>query len=300
MSQYQRAVTPTLDGTVSSGIIRGKVLSYSSTNNQGAVGNQNNSNGANGGGISGGKIRSLLNTSGGQSTGSQLNTSTTSPYKFNPVSSYGITSNASQDFNIQGRGATNRNAMPPQIGQNMSNFKLQDLSAVKEQITSSSILPRYDLIPISEDLPADGIIFARVKNQADSLVVFRTPEERIRNPERLNLDRRQLDICPVLEQEQRLRLLNFQNNNIRSIQHLENLPNLIFLDLYNNKIVTLDGPLSLLKGLRVLMAGKNRITAISNLTNLKKMDVLDLHSNDIRTIEGLENLSELRVLNLAG
>jgi Leucine-rich repeat (LRR) protein len=32
--------------------------------------------------------------------------------------------------------------------------------------------------------------------------------------------------------ELRLRLLNFQNNAIRSIQNLENLPNLIFLDLY--------------------------------------------------------------------
>jgi len=165
---------------------------------------------------------------------------------------------------------------------------------------SLASLPRYDLIPLSEEVPADGVVFARIRNHADSLVVFRTPEERLRNPERLNLDRRQLDVCPLLEQEQRLRLLNFQNNNIRVIQNLENLPNLIFLDLYNNKLVSLEGPVSSVKGLRVLMAGKNRISAISNLTQLRKLDVLDLHSNEIRAIDGLEGLSDLRVLNLAG
>ena len=165
---------------------------------------------------------------------------------------------------------------------------------------SLSALPRYDLIPLSDEIPADGIIFARIRSNFDSLVVFRTPEERLRNPERLNLDRRQLDICPLLEQEQRLRLLNFQNNNIRAIQNIENLPNLIFLDLYNNKLASLEGPVSSVKGLRVLMAGKNRITLISNLTNLRKLDVLDLHSNEISVVEGLEGLSDLRVLNLAG
>eukprot|EP01032_Pedospumella_encystans_P011945 gene11945-13854_t len=132
------------------------------------------------------------------------------------------------------------------------------------------------------------------------LVVFRTTEERLRNPERLNLDRRQLEVCPLLEQEQRLRLLNFQNNSIRVIQNLENLPNLIFLDLYNNKISSLEGPLSAVKGLRVLMAGKNKISTISNLHPLRKLDVLDLHSNEIRVIEGLDGLADLRVLNLAG
>lgn len=33
-----------------------------------------------------------------------------------------------------------------------------------------------------------------------------------------------------------LRLLNLQNNAIRRIENLFGLPNLIFLDLYNNRI----------------------------------------------------------------
>ena len=48
------------------------------------------------------------------------------------------------------------------------------------------------------------------------------------------------------------------------------------------------------------MAGKNKIGALSNLTQLRKLDVLDLHSNEIKVIEGLDNLADLRVLNLAG
>lgn len=172
--------------------------------------------------------------------------------------------------------------------------------AGQESLTPLSVLPRYDLEPLSDEIPADGIIFARIRNAPDSLVVFRTPEERLRNPERLNLDRRQLIKCPILEQEQRLRLLNYQNNQIQVIENLENLPNLIFLDFYNNKLTSLSGPLPAVRGLRVLMAGKNKISSISNLQHLKKLDVLDLHSNDISTIENLEDLHELRVLNLAG
>lgn len=56
------------------------------------------------------------------------------------------------------------------------------------------------------------------------------------NPERLNLDRRNLPVIPLLEGEQVLRLLNLQNNAIRQIENLFGLPNLIFLDLYNNRI----------------------------------------------------------------
>jgi leucine-rich repeat-containing protein 49 len=47
------------------------------------------------------------------------------------------------------------------------------------------------------------------------------------------------------------------------------------------------------------MLGKNAIDKIRNLHMLVKLDVLDLHSNKIARIEGLENLRELRVLNLA-
>ena len=52
--------------------------------------------------------------------------------------------------------------------------------------SSSNAFPRSDLVPISDEIPPDGIIFARLRGNPNTLVVFRTPEERLRNPERLN------------------------------------------------------------------------------------------------------------------
>lgn len=152
----------------------------------------------------------------------------------------------------------------------------------------------------NEKDPSDGIYFAQYKGHPDTLVVYRSPEKRAINPERLNLDRRHLTVCPVLKSEERIRLLNYQNNYIVEIQNLQHLPNLIFLDLYNNCIQHLSPDLDYVPTLRVLMLGKNRIKVMSHLNKLVKLDVLDLHSNAIAKIEHLNTLSELRVLNLAG
>ena len=46
------------------------------------------------------------------------------------------------------------------------------------------------------------------------------PQARNQNPEQLNLDRRKLTTCPLLEGEGRLRLLNYQNNQIRRMCNL--------------------------------------------------------------------------------
>jgi len=323
-----------MDLGTGSSIVRGKMLSYQSNQMRRNViaktetavaGSVSGSNLGTGQSLSRAGTQILGSTP--QSTSSQLKHSS----GFAPQNRLG--SVPSTDMNVQGRAASSISTMGGLgnsiktmavggvgvgVGIPYSNNSASGLPAVpgsggtrpaggsetqySDHAAAQSLatLPRYDLYPLSDEIPSDGIIFAKVRNQTDSLVVFRTPEERLRNPERLNLDRRQLDVCPLLEQEQRLRLLNFQNNSIRSIQNLENLPNLIFLDIYNNKLSSLEGPLSTVKGLRVLMAGKNRIGAISNLTQLRKLDVLDLHSNEIRQIEGLEGLTDLRVLNLAG
>ncbi|KAG2779261.1 hypothetical protein PC129_g12319 [Phytophthora cactorum] len=130
-------------------------------------------------------------------------------------------------------------------------------------------------------------------------IVYRNQKTKASNPERLNLDRRNLPVIPLLEGEQILRLLNLQNNVIRRIENLLGLPNLIFLDLYNNRIEKLEN-LHLVPNLRVLMMGKNRLRTIENLECLTKLDVLDLHSNEIEQMQNLNELKELRVLNLGG
>uniref|UniRef100_A0A8C0EBT1 Leucine rich repeat containing 49 n=1 Tax=Bubo bubo TaxID=30461 RepID=A0A8C0EBT1_BUBBB len=129
-------------------------------------------------------------------------------------------------------------------------------------------------------------------------VLQRTAEEKILNSDRLTLERQKLTVCPVIDGEDHLRLLNFQHNFITRIQNISNLQHLVFLDLYDNQIEEISG-VSTLRSLRVLLLGKNRIKKISNLENLKNLDVLDLHGNQITKIENISHLSELRVLNLA-
>ena len=142
------------------------------------------------------------------------------------------------------------------------------------------------------------IIFAELPQIPGVLVVYRKPSERAANPERLQLDKRELSHMPLLEGEERLRLLNLQHNLITRIENLVSLPNLIFLDLYNNHIEEINN-LHTIATLRVLMLGKNYIKQIKNLQALTKLDVLDLHSNKIAKIENISHLSDLRVLNLA-
>ncbi|XP_011947966.1 PREDICTED: leucine-rich repeat-containing protein 49 isoform X3 [Cercocebus atys] len=100
-----------------------------------------------------------------------------------------------------------------------------------------------------------------------------------------------LTVCPIINGEDHLRLLNFQHNFITRIQNISNLQKLISLDLYDNQIEEISG-LSTLRCLRVLLLGKNRIKKISNLENLKSLDVLDLHGNQ-RDVDNLPCLQHL-------
>lgn len=290
VAQYQRAVTPTLESSVGGGSgVRGKVLNYSGTT---PIRNRLTNN------LVGTNSPTANSTMGSYSLlrGGVTRTNGSFSGALN-IANGGILPNSNSsvsEVTVSSKPSSSKHSSASMGGFGVGNGRDEAF------LTPLSVLPRYDLEPLSEEIPADGVIFARVRNQPDSLVVFRTPEERLRNPERLNLDRRSLQKCPILEQEQRLRLLNYQNNAIATIEHLENLPNLIFLDFYNNKLTSLQGPLHHVKGLRVLMAGKNKIGVINNLSHLRKLDVLDLHSNDIATIENLDELQELRVLNLAG
>ncbi|KAI8903676.1 hypothetical protein DFJ77DRAFT_101115 [Powellomyces hirtus] len=127
--------------------------------------------------------------------------------------------------------------------------------------------------------------------------VTRPAEEQEGGRERLNLSRRGLSTCLNLYQETRLRFLNYQNNQIVTMEHLNHLSNLVFLDFYNNQIEVISG-LDALQSLRVLMLGRNKIKEIRGLEMLARLDVLDLHSNQICAIENLNHLRELRVLNL--
>lgn len=165
--------------------------------------------------------------------------------------------------------------------------------SMQEAVPSSGAGDQYSRVLSESSGNASAIA------SAGPLVVCRSKDEKFANPERLNLDRRKLTSCPILEGEERLRLLNYQNNLITKVENLDNLPNLIFLDLYNNQLRYIQS-LTHVTTLRVLMLGKNHLEKIQGLETLTRLDVLDLHSNMITTIEHLSHLPELRVLNLAG
>lgn len=107
----------------------------------------------------------------------------------------------------------------------------------------------------------DKIIFAELPQIPGITVVYRKPSERMANPDKLNLDKRELMNMPLLEGEERLRLLNLQNNHISKIENLVSLPSLIFLDLYNNNVKEISN-LHSVPTLRVLMLGKNHLEKI--------------------------------------
>ena len=118
---------------------------------------------------------------------------------------------------------------------------------------------------------------------------------RHRVSERLDLDARNLEEIPKLNQAYHdgLRLLNLQHNLIISLRGVELLRQLVFLDLYDNRIMDMR-PLSSLTNLRVLMLGKNYVKKIEGLGNLDKLDVLDMHANLLTSTTGLERLTNLR------
>ena len=46
---------------------------------------------------------------------------------------------------------------------------------------------------------------------------------------------------PLLEGEEKLKILTYQHNRINQIENLVSLPNLLYLDLYDNVIKEIDG-----------------------------------------------------------
>ncbi|KAI8916013.1 hypothetical protein EDD86DRAFT_9146 [Gorgonomyces haynaldii] len=126
----------------------------------------------------------------------------------------------------------------------------------------------------------------------------RSQYERDLNPEKLELNKKNLHVFPSLAGEDRLRMLSLQNNYISEIKSVSHLSNLACLDLYNNQIESME-PLRELTSLRVLMLGRNRIKTIQGLTILTQLDILDLHHNQIQDLTtGLSTLKSLRILNL--
>ena len=142
------------------------------------------------------------------------------------------------------------------------------------------------------------ILYVEIPQIPKNIVIYRKPTIRIKNSEKLYLNKKDLPHIPLLEGEENLKLLSLEANLITKIDHLISLNNLLFLNLYENKISQIEN-LQTVPKLKALMLGKNNISKIKNLQCLPDIEVLDLHSNKIKLVENLSCLKKLRILNLA-
>ncbi|CAD8064208.1 unnamed protein product [Paramecium primaurelia] len=136
-----------------------------------------------------------------------------------------------------------------------------------------------------------NIVFSELQRIQVIWVCYRRPMERANNLEKLSLDYLDLTHMPLLEGEEKLRILTYQHNRIQCIQNLVSLPNLLYLDLYDNQIKEID-ELKQIKKFKVLLFPKNQIH------HLTKLEVLDLHSNRIANLEGLSKLKSLKIIKV--
>jgi leucine-rich repeat-containing protein 49 len=157
----------------------------------------------------------------------------------------------------------------------------------------------------SGDAGDSGVRLAESRVEPGAPVVFRTREAREASPERLDLDRMGLRECCLLEGEHRLRLLNYQGNRIARVSRLGSVRNLVFLDLTENALESLEG-VEACPHLRVLLVGKNNLRTLGRaLASLPKLDVLDARENGIDAVGDAAVVfgaaaASVRVLNLAG
>jgi hypothetical protein len=157
----------------------------------------------------------------------------------------------------------------------------------------------------SGDAGDKGVRLAESRVEPGAPVVFRTREAREASPERLDLDRMGLRECCLLEGEHRLRLLNYQGNRIARVSRLGSVRNLVFLDLTENALESLEG-VEACPHLRVLLVGKNKLRTLGRaLASLPKLDVLDARENGIDAVGDAAVVfgaaaASVRVLNLAG
>ena len=157
----------------------------------------------------------------------------------------------------------------------------------------------------SGDAGDSGVRLAESRVEPGAPVVFRTREAREASPERLDLNRMGLRECCLLEGEHRLRLLNYQGNRIARVSRLGSVRNLVFLDLTENALESLEG-VEACPHLRVLLVGKNKLRTLGRaLASLPKLDVLDARENGIDAVGDAAVVfgaaaASVRVLNLAG
>ena len=114
------------------------------------------------------------------------------------------------------------------------------------------------------------IIYLEIPQIPKKLIVYRLPHSRNKSLEILNLNNRDLPLIPLFENEDKLKYLSMETNNINKIENLVSLDNLVYLNLYENNIREIEN-LNNVKKLKILLLGRNNINQIKNLNSLTEL-----------------------------
>ena len=87
--------------------------------------------------------------------------------------------------------------------------------------------------------PATKRIYVELPQIQGILIVYRKPSERQSSPEMIDLSDRDMAHIPLLEGEEKLRVMNLQDNKITKVENLVSLPSLQSLNLKGNKLTEL-------------------------------------------------------------
>lgn len=99
-----------------------------------------------------------------------------------------------------------------------------------------------------------------------------------------------------LEYVSRLHFLDVSGNRLSTLQGLEYVPQLRFLHIADNNLRVLDG-LAHLCQLKVLNCSSNAIITLEGLECMSELQCLDCSDNHLNTLQGLDQVSQLEMLD---
>jgi Leucine-rich repeat (LRR) protein len=88
-----------------------------------------------------------------------------------------------------------------------------------------------------------------------------------------------------------LKYLNCNNNNLTSLEGIENLINLKYLNCNNNNLTSLEG-IENLTNLNTLYCIYNQLISLEGIENLVNLEILHCNHNQITSLKGIENLTK--------
>ncbi|MBO4861058.1 MAG: leucine-rich repeat domain-containing protein, partial [Clostridia bacterium] len=94
-----------------------------------------------------------------------------------------------------------------------------------------------------------------------------------------------------------LRYLSLANSSVKSLEGLDKLPALEYLDVSRTNVSAIPAGSATLK---TMIAADNSIEDISGLASCEKLEVVALDSNKVTDISALSGLNELKVVSLTG